>query len=105
MSIELWEDLDLARAESWLARLETAEVQCCAGLLQSLPQNPLRPKRLMRDELGWATTNRISYRHSDLSRSAPVYQHVKVSRLRSWKWMGLFFCRSRRRIKIRCAQE
>src|ERR1700730_8538875 len=105
MSIELREDHDLARAESWLARLETAEVQRCAGLLQSLPKTPLRPKRLMRDEPGRSKTNRISHRHSDLSRSAPVYQHAKVSRLRSCKRMGLFFCGSCRRIKIRCAQE
>src|ERR1700693_4266654 len=52
MSIDSREDLSLERAESWLARLETAEVQCCAGLLQLSPETALRHKRLMRSEQG-----------------------------------------------------
>jgi hypothetical protein len=105
MSIDSREDIDLARAKSWLPRLETTEVQCCAGLLQSFPMTALRIKGLMRGEQGRSKTNRISYRPSDLSRLAPVYQHTKVSRLGPRKRMGLFFSGSPWRIKIRCAQE
>src|SRR6266436_9381471 len=50
-------------------------------------------------------TQWIVYSPSELSNLAPINQHTKVSRLRPRQRMGLLFCGSCWRIKIRRAQE
>ena len=68
-----------------------------AGPLRSFPKAARCLERL--------TNNEVSCRPSRLPSSASVNQHSKVSSLCPRKRMWLFFRGSRRRIKIRCAQE
>src|ERR1700693_6316362 len=81
-----------------------AEVQCFRWTSATLPQDRPSPGTPHERRTGSAKNENRLYA-SRRSRSAPVSQHAKVSRFRPGKRIGLFFRGSRRRIKIRRAQE
>src|SRR5882762_1753923 len=84
----------------------TAEVQCDHWTSATLSQDPSSLLVPHEEEIGSGLmTQWIVYSPSELSNLAPINQHTKVSRLRPRQRMGLLFCGSRWRIKIRRAQE
>src|ERR1700686_157801 len=82
-----------------------AEVQRLRWTSAILSQDRALPRTPDEKQISSADNNEDCLRTPTLSRSAPVYQHSKVARFCSWKWMGLFFSGSSRGIKIRRTQE
>src|SRR5882762_4419107 len=100
----------VASGQSALADLPdevgTAEVQCGHWTSAACSQDPSSLLVPHEEEIGSGLKSKwMVYSPSEPSNSAPINQHTKVSRLRPRQRMGLFFCGSRWRIKIRRAQE